>query len=206
MMEQFVIENFATLSIEVGHYNSLFDILLSFAEYPETTITPHPESFTNAAPPYLNSWRSTRHIGTQDESERLQNVLQRIATYCKQRGVEISTTMEQYDKHKMGEITDSQFYRAFAGPKLTEAEMTLLRDKYSDPEKPGLINYLNLVQDLNKISRTNETTIPTTNIDQTSIIGIEEKVNLYFYSLQKSVLFSCSLNNVQFKKFWIKFV
>jgi hypothetical protein len=91
--------------------------------------------------------------------------------------------MEQYDKHKMGEITDSQFYRAFVGPKLTEAEMTLLRDKYSDPGKPGLINYLNFVQDLNRISRTTETTFPKTdtdNIQQAPFIGVEEKVKLIF--------------------------
>jgi hypothetical protein len=128
----------------------------------------------------LNSWRSTRHIGTQDESERLQDVLQRIAVYYKQRGIDILTIMEQYDRHKMGEITDSQFYRAFVGPNLTEAEMTLLRDKYSDPEKPGLLNYLNFVQDLNRYSRTNETTLPTNdtnNIEQTPFIGVEEKVN-----------------------------
>ena len=128
----------------------------------------------------MNSWRSTRHIGTQDESERLQNVLQRIAVYYKQRGIDILTIMEQYDRHKMGEITDSQFYRAFVGPNLTEAEMTLLRDKYSDPEKPGLINYLNFVQDLNRYSRTNETTLPTNdtnNIEQTPFVGVEEKVN-----------------------------
>jgi hypothetical protein len=91
--------------------------------------------------------------------------------------------MEQYDKHKMGEITDSQFYRAFIGPKLTEAEMTLLRDKYSDPEKPGLINYLNFVQDLNTFSRTNETMFPTTdtnNIEQIPFISVEEKVSLIY--------------------------
>jgi hypothetical protein len=87
--------------------------------------------------------------------------------------------MEQYDRHKMGDITDSQFYRAFVGPNLTEADMTLLRDKYSDPEKPGLLNYLNFVQDLTRFSRTNETTLPTTdshNIEQTPFVGVEEKV------------------------------
>ncbi|CAF4176279.1 unnamed protein product, partial [Rotaria sordida] len=146
--------------------------------YPETTITPYPENFTNAAPPYLNSWRSTRHVGTEDESERLQNVLQRIATYCKQRGIDVLSIMEQYDKHKMGEITDSQFYRAFVGPQLTEADMTLLRDKYSDPGKPGLINYLNFVQDLNTYSRTSEITVSTTdnsNIQQIPFVGVEER-------------------------------
>jgi len=100
--------------------------------------------------------------------------------------------MEQYDKHKMGEITDSQFYRAFFGPKLTEAEMTLLRDQYSDPGKPGLINYLNFVQDLNRISQTNETTFPTTDnntLDQTSFIGIEAKVKTYVLNLYYFALF-----------------
>lgn len=79
----------------------------------------------------------------------------------------------------MGEITDSQFYRAFVGPQLTEAEMTLLRDKYSDPEKPGLINYLNFVQDLNSLSRTTETISLKTGsggTEQSLIVGIEEKV------------------------------
>lgn len=91
--------------------------------------------------------------------------------------------MESYDKHQMGEITDSQFYRAFPGPKLTEAEMTLLRDKYSDPGKPGLINYLNFVHDLNTIARTTEITGSTTNgssVDQTPLVGVEERVKLFF--------------------------
>jgi hypothetical protein len=112
--------------------------------------------------------------------------------------------MEQYDKHKMGEITDSQFYRAFVGPQLTEAEMTLLRDKYSDPGKPGLINYLNFVQDLNTFARTNESsfsTVDSNNIEQTPFVGIEEKVNLHFFALRQLVSSFVSLNNVQFKKF-----
>lgn len=97
--------------------------------------------------------------------------------------------MEQYDRHKMGEITDSQFYRAFVGPQLTETEMTLLRDKYSDPEKPGLINYLNFVQDLNRFSHINETSSPkdaNDNVQQIPFVGIEEKVN---FVLTSNVLF-----------------
>ena len=84
----------------------------------------------------------------------------------------------------MGEITDSQFYRAFPGPKLSEVEMTLLRDKYSDPGKPGLINYLNFVQDLNSIAHADEAALSitdSTQIEQTPPIGIEERVNLCFY-------------------------
>jgi hypothetical protein len=164
-------------------------------------MTSHPESFTNAAPPYLNSWRSTRHIGTQDENERLQNLLQRIANYCQQQGIDVLITMEQYDTHKMGEITESQFYRAFVRPKLTEADMTLLRDKYSDPEKAGLINYLNFVRDLDAISRTDKTFSSNNTLEQTASIGIEEKVKLISpFIFLKNRIFS-SLNNVQYKKF-----
>ena len=86
--------------------------------------------------------------------------------------------MEQYDRHQMGEITDSQFYRAFVGPKLSEAEMTLLRDKYSDPGKPGLMNYLNFVQDLNALTRTSDAALPGQEHAQANpFVGLEEKVN-----------------------------
>jgi len=147
-------------------------------KYPATTLTPHPESLTNCAPPYLNSWRSTRHIGSQDESDQLNHLLIRIGTYCDERRIDVLTTMEQFDQHQMGEITESQFYRAFVGPKLTESEMTLLRDKYSDPVKPGLINYLNFVQDLNASKKSLQTSnqFDQQNSKQSNIfLGIEEK-------------------------------
>ena len=148
-------------------------------KYPETTLTPHPESLTNAAPPYLNSWRSTRHVGSEDESERLKEILIRIGTFCEERRIDVLTTMEQFDKHQMGEITESQFYRAFVGPKLNAGEMTLFRDKYSDPAQPGLINYLHFVQDQNAARKAPQTTSPFDRSDATQtnlFVGIEEKV------------------------------
>ncbi|KAG0421040.1 hypothetical protein DMUE_6315, partial [Dictyocoela muelleri] len=166
------------------------------------------EYFTNAAPPYLNSWRSTRHVGSEDESDRLKEVLKRISIYCKERGIDILTTMEQFDKHQMGEISDSQFYRSFVGPKLSESEMTLLRDKYSDPGKAGLINYLNFVQDLNNLSRTNETETTFQGFQQTDLntfVAIEQKVKLFFVFkmilIKNDFLFQFSLKIVQFRRF-----
>jgi hypothetical protein len=119
-------------------------------------------------------------VASENESQQLQEVLRRIAIYCKQRGIDMLTTMEQYDKHQMGEITESQFYRAFVGPTVTEAEMTLLRDKYSDPGKAGLINYLNFVQDLNILARAQNVVSndPPVNLSATApFVGVEEKVN-----------------------------
>lgn len=131
--------------------------------------------FTNEAPPYLNSWRSTRHILNQDQTRQLDELLRRIGVHSKQRGIDILTAMEQFDKHQMGEITESQFYRSFIGPTLTEAEMTLLRDKYSDPSKPGMINYLNFVHDVNNQSSSKvESTWSTSQME--TFVGLEEKV------------------------------
>ena len=199
MMEIFLIDYFVMLLIEVKENFIFFFFfqkismkkihflffLLSFylknktKEYPETTITSNPEVYKNSAPPYLNSWRSTRFIGNQNDNDQLENILHRISIYCKQRGIDILTTMEQYDKHQMGEITESQFYRAFIGPKLNENEMTLLRDKYSDPDKPGLINYLNFVQDLNQLSIMKSNQI--FNLSSTnSLLTIENQVLISF--------------------------
>jgi hypothetical protein len=42
-----------------------------------------------------------------------------------------------------------QFYRNFPGPSdVTEEEKKLLTEKYRDPTRPGMINYLNLHHDV----------------------------------------------------------
>jgi hypothetical protein len=88
----------------------------------------------------------------QNETD-LQDVLQRIASYSHQRGVDIISTMEQFDRQKMGKITESQFYRAFVGPVLNDADVTLLRDRYGDSEKPGLISYLHFAHDIQALAQ-----------------------------------------------------
>lgn len=59
-----------------------------------------------------------------------------------------------------------QFYRSFPGPpEVTEKEMHLLVTKYGDPDKAGLLNYLNLHHDITAIgqhvSRVDDVLIPT---------------------------------------------
>lgn len=143
-------------------------------KYPESELTSNPELLTNEAPPYLNSWRSTRHVSSQDQTRQLNELLNKISIYSKQRGIDVLTTMEQFDKHQMGEITESQFYRSFVGPNLNEYEMTLLRDKYSDPHKPGMINYLNFVQDLKNLSQSTNSNL-TESTNSSTLIGVEEQ-------------------------------
>lgn len=69
-----------------------------------------------------------------------------------------------------------QFFRSFPGPPdVTEADMTLLVQKYRDPDRPGLLNYLNLHHDIvaigEQVSRNKELIEgPTTHVDQTPVI------------------------------------
>jgi len=69
-----------------------------------------------------------------------------------------------------------QFFRSFPGPPdVTEADMTLLVQKYQDPDKPGLLNYLNLHHDIvaigGQMAKDRELIeAPYTNVDNTPVM------------------------------------
>ncbi len=47
-----------------------------------------------------------------------------------------------------------QFFRSFPGPPdVSEADLNILAMKYRDPDRPGLINYLNLHNDLQQLQQ-----------------------------------------------------
>lgn len=66
-----------------------------------------------------------------------------------------------------------QFYRSFPGPPdVSEADMHLLVMKYRDPDRPGLLNYLNLHHDIvalgEQVARERELIeAPSTQVDET---------------------------------------
>ena len=63
-----------------------------------------------------------------------------------------------------------QFYRTFPRPKeVREFEMDLLVRKYRDPDRPGLINYMNLSNDL--IAITKRESAGTTDVHTTRPLG-----------------------------------
>lgn len=69
-----------------------------------------------------------------------------------------------------------QFYRSFPGPPdVSESEMNMLVQKYRDPERPGLLNYLNLHHDIvaigDQMSRERELIEgPGTHVDEAPVI------------------------------------
>jgi len=83
---------------------------------------------------------------------KVENLLQRIAPYYKYHGINIKTSYEDFDRHNIGLVTESQFYRQFPGPPdVSEQEQMLLASKYFHPTKSGLINYIIFHQDVENI-------------------------------------------------------
>ncbi|BFZ03633.1 hypothetical protein BsWGS_06672 [Bradybaena similaris] len=116
-----------------------------------------PESQKHEPLEYLGTIRTKRPL-TVDSESRLVEILRRLQQYCKIRSINLKNQYEDFDKHHKGVVTESQFYKNFPGPADTSDEdMKTLVDKYGDPSQPGLINYLNLHNDVLAVHKFVET-------------------------------------------------
>ena len=96
----------------------------------------------------LGTARSVRPLDVEDEVYMTQ-LLRRLQRYYGWRGINVRQLCSEYDVHNVGVIHESQFYRALPCPlSVDEEDVTLLVHKYRDPEQRGLVNYLNLANDL----------------------------------------------------------
>ena len=101
-----------------------------------------------AAPEFLGTIRSVRPLSSPKEDVIL-GILKRMQQFYQYHGINLRTCYEDFDRHHMGIVTESQFYRSFPGPPdVSEDEIALLVNKYRDPFKAGLLNYLNLHHDI----------------------------------------------------------
>ncbi|XP_062606411.1 uncharacterized protein LOC134268237, partial [Saccostrea cucullata] len=107
-----------------------------------------PREQTVEVPEFLGTIRSVRPLSATEE-QKLVMLLERMQKFYQYHGINLRTCYEDFDRHHMGVVTESQFHRQFPGPPdVNDSEMALLVQKYKDPEKPGLLNYLNLHHDL----------------------------------------------------------
>lgn len=121
------------------------DINLSFNPH---DVVRQPSEQRTEAPEFLGTTR-TLHPLVRSSEEALVNLLKRMQQFYAVHGINLRTTYEDFDKHHMGIVTESQFYRNFPGPKdVSEEEKKLLTEKYGDPSRPGVLNYLNLHHDI----------------------------------------------------------
>lgn len=108
----------------------------------------NPRDQTVEVPEFLGTIRSVRPLPPTDE-EKLLSLLGKMQKFYQYHGINLRTCYEDFDRHHMGVVTESQFHRQFPGPPdVSDNEIALLVQKYRDPDRPGLFNYLNLHHDL----------------------------------------------------------
>ncbi|KAL8564995.1 hypothetical protein ACOMHN_003371 [Nucella lapillus] len=153
----------------------------------------------------LGTVRTVRPL-TRSSEESLVKLLKRMQHFYAVHGINLRTTYEDFDKHHMGIVTESQFYRNFPGPSdVSEEEIKLIVEKYRDPSRPGLMNYLNLHHDILAVHdfMTKEGEVPTiqqTNIDAVSLqMSADPSLNQIFDKLRVAI-FKNGIRSLEFFK------
>jgi len=101
----------------------------------------------------LGTRRTLRPLDIEDEVY-MEQLLRRLQRYYGWRGIDVRELCHEFDVHNIGVIHESQFYRSLPAPlSVDEEDITLLVQKYRDPDRPGLVNYLNLANDLDALGQ-----------------------------------------------------
>lgn len=83
---------------------------------------------------------------------KCEDLLMRLARFYKYHGINIKTCYADFDKHHIGVVTESQFFRSFPGsPDIIHEDTVLLAKKYRDPTRPGLCNYYSFHEDIERM-------------------------------------------------------
>ncbi|GAA54941.1 hypothetical protein CLF_106165, partial [Clonorchis sinensis] len=104
------------------------------------------------------------HKRAGDEKyDSLRPILSRIHQFVGFQGYIIRDCYKQFDVHNIGLVTESQvnaffkyifpkFYRSFPGPTdISEAELTMLVERYKSNTHPGFVDYLAFERDLKEL-------------------------------------------------------
>lgn len=165
-----------------------------------------PESQRFEAPEFLGTLRTVRPVSPQSERKLLQ-LLQRMEKFYLYHGINLRTCYEDFDRHHMGVVTESQFYRSFPGPPdVNESDMNLLVVKYRDPDRPGLLNYLNLHHDIVAIGQqcsgelSMSTMQPNTRVDQTPTIQTNDPALNTIFDKIRVAVFKNGIRTTEFFK------
>ncbi|KAL5019414.1 hypothetical protein ScPMuIL_005136 [Solemya velum] len=157
------------------------------------------------APEFLGTLRSVRPVSQSSEA-KIVHLLKRMQAYYSYHGINLRTSYEDFDRHHRGVVTESQFYRSFPGPpEVTEEEMHLLVTKYGDPDKPGLLNYLNLHHDITAIGQhvsiAEDVLIPTeTRVDHIPAIATPDPALNQIFDKIRVAVFKNGIRTIEFFK------
>ncbi|KER31253.1 LOW QUALITY PROTEIN: hypothetical protein T265_13008 [Opisthorchis viverrini] len=87
-----------------------------------------------------------------EKYDSLRPILSRINQFIGFQGYIIRDCYKQFDVHNVGLVTESQFYRSFPGPTdISEAELTMLVERYKSNTHPGFVDYLAFERELREL-------------------------------------------------------
>jgi hypothetical protein len=81
--------------------------LLNFKEFPENELNENPESNVFKTPEYLGTFRSMKHLDSNEEMH-LKDILTRLNTYYTKRNTDILINFRDFDRNNIGVLTESQ--------------------------------------------------------------------------------------------------
>ncbi|KAH8865735.1 EF Hand type [Schistosoma japonicum] len=93
------------------------------------------------------------HLTDNIKCRVIRSLLSRINQFITYHGYIIRQCYKQYDIHNTGEVTESQFFRGFPGPKdVSDDEIMSLVQHYKSLTNPGFVNYIAFERDLEMIN------------------------------------------------------
>eukprot|EP00658_Telonema_sp_P-2_P014435 TRINITY_DN15482_c0_g8_i2.p1 TRINITY_DN15482_c0_g8~~TRINITY_DN15482_c0_g8_i2.p1 ORF type:complete len:499 (+),score=146.52 TRINITY_DN15482_c0_g8_i2:134-1630(+) len=98
-------------------------------------------------------FETTNGVKADNENMRLiQVVLRRISDDVKARGVLLPPFFRDYDKHRCGKVTKSQFHQTVSRHRFpaSETEVNLLKDFYEDPVDSEFVRYRDFIGDVDE--------------------------------------------------------
>lgn len=75
--------------------------------FPENDLKHNPQDYCYKNPEYLGTFRSVKRLSDEDES-LLSSLLSHLKTYYSKRNFEVLTFFKDFDKNKIGIVTESQ--------------------------------------------------------------------------------------------------
>ncbi|KAK4476031.1 hypothetical protein MN116_001261 [Schistosoma mekongi] len=122
------------------------------------------------------------HLSDNEKCGVIRSLLSRINQFISYHGYTIRQCYKQYDVHNTGEVTESQFYRGFPGPKdVSDEEIMSLVQRYKSPTNPGFVNYIAFERDVEmnnfqeKVSRNNTSQLKSKDVEH--VLPKENLVN-----------------------------
>ena len=115
--------------------------------FPDNDLKEDPENYTYKNPEYLGTFRSMKKLSPDEEAD-LKMLLIDMSKYYSKKNIEVLTWFRDFDRNRIGLVTENQFRRSLTEPPLSEEQLDLIVRKYLHPDVKNNVNYLNFFNDV----------------------------------------------------------